>query len=213
MVEDKKKKLPERKGAWWRIYTKEFLDEPEAVKSVKPSEKPRMAGAESPRFRAEATGTELKARTFDPFEEMQRVQKEMDRMFKQTFNSALFPFASFPRVVKLNEGIFRKSMIQVNDIGKAIAVRAEMPGIKKEDIKIRLEGRDLILDAQSQKKKEDKSETSQSFSQSFIGFRNIVRLSTDVDKKSSRAEYKNGILIVILQKKESAGDSGDIPIE
>lgn len=201
---EEKKKTPKREGAWWRKYTKEFLDEPEPIRVEQPPARPKMP-------EGRPAGRQL--RIYDPFAEMQRIQQEMDRTFRHIFSRTFMPFPAFPRVVKLHEGVFRKSMVEVRDLGKAVAVRAEMPGVKKDDIRIRLEGRNLILDARSQKKKEEKGERAQSFTQSFVGFRNVIRLPTEVDKKSSRAKYENGILTVILQKKETSGESGDIEVE
>ncbi len=205
MDEKSEKKKRARKGAWWRKYTKEFLDEPQPIPLEQPIAHRPLPKTEKkiifPRF------------TFkDPFSEIERVQREMDRIFKDTFRRSFFGFPTFPRIVKLNEGIFRKSMVEVKDLGKQIAVRAEMPGVKKEDIKVRIEGRNLILDARAQKKQEKKEETVQSFSQRFVGFRNVIRLPTEVNRKTARAKYENGILTVILEKKESP-ENGDITIE
>ncbi len=198
------KKRPERKGAWWRKYTKEFLEEPQPIPVEKPAEAKPQKKIIFPRFE-----------THDPFEDIARIQKEMDRTFKETFSRGFFgiPMMNFPRIVKLKEGVFRKPAVEVRDLGKAIAVRAEIPGVKKENIKIRLEGRNLIIDASSQKKHESQTAASQSFSQSFSGFRNVIRLPTDIEKKSIRAKYENGILTVILQKKENSDESGDIELD
>lgn len=197
-----KKKKPVREGAWWRKYTKEFLDEPQPVQA-----EPQKAQRRTPR--AEMKISPITFQFGGNFEDAANLQKQMDSIFKNIFSRSLF---ALPRLVKLNEGIFRKPAIEVRDLGREIAVRAEMPGVKKEDIKIHIEGRNLILDAHSQKKHEKQSETAQSFSQSFSGFRNIIRLPAEVEKKSVRAKYESGILTIILQKKESS-EGGDVEIE
>ncbi len=205
MAEEKKKK-PVREGAWWRKYTKEFLDEPEPAQAELPVP---LHSTLRPKKKILVSQPQAQS----PFSEMERIQKEMDKTFQHIFKRSFFPFPTFPRIVKLNEGVFRKSMVEVKDLGKQIAVRAEMPGVKKEDIKIRIEGRNLILDAKSSQQKEKKDENVQSFSQNFVGFRNVIRLPTDVNQKTARAKYENGVLTVILEKKETTGDGGEIGIE
>src|SRR3989338_8549125 len=197
---------PAREGAWWRKYTKEFLDEPEPVQAEKP---PLLHSTLRPRKKIIV----LQPQIGNPFSEIERIQKDMDKTFKRAFSGSFFNLPTFPRIIKLNEGVFRKSMIEVKDLGKQIAVRAEMPGVKKEDIKIRIEGKNLILDAHSSQKREKSEEGVQSFSQNFIGFRNVIRLPTEVNKKTVRAKYESGVLTVILEKKENSGASGDIEIE
>jgi HSP20 family protein len=97
--------------------------------------------------------------------------------------------------------------------GNKLLVTVELPGVKKENIKIHIEGMNLIIEAQSKTGNEDKQHGFFSFSSSYTGFRHIVRLPVPVDKKSSKANYNSGILKIILTKKNQSNQAGDIDIE
>lgn len=78
-----------------------------------------------------------------------------------------------------------------------IRVIAEVPGVDKQDIKLNVVGKTLSIRAESERRKYSKD----------------VELPEEVDPKSAKASYKNGILEVTLSriKKEKKGET--IPIE
>ncbi|TRM85636.1 heat-shock protein Hsp20, partial [Sulfolobus sp. E3] len=84
---------------------------------------------------------------------------------------------------------------------KEIKVIAEVPGVNKDDIKVKLtnNGKKLVITAKS----EDKN------------YYKEIDLPAEVDEKSAKANYKNGVLEITLQKKSpSVSESGvDIKIE
>jgi len=73
---------------------------------------------------------------------------------------------------------------------------AEVPGVEKDNIKVKINGTNLIITANSQDKKYYKE----------------VELPAPVDENSAKANYKNGVLEVILKKKESTAGK-EIKIE
>lgn len=105
---------------------------------------------------------------------------------------------------------FRTDII---DNGDAFLLKAELPGMKKEDIKIDLDGDRLTISAQHSEESEDKKENYirrerrfGSFSRSF----DTANIQTD----AITAAYKDGILTLSLPKKpEIAPESRQISIE
>lgn len=78
-----------------------------------------------------------------------------------------------------------------------IKVIAEVPGVDKQDIKLNVVGKTLSIRAESERRKYSKD----------------IELPEEVDPKSAKASYRNGILEVTLSriKKEKKGET--IPIE
>ncbi|MEM1547874.1 MAG: archaeal heat shock protein Hsp20 [Thermoproteota archaeon] len=79
-----------------------------------------------------------------------------------------------------------------------IKVIAEVPGVDKQDIKLNVVGKTLSIRAESERRKYSKD----------------VELPEEVDPKTAKASYKNGILEVTLsrvKKEERKGE--EIPIE
>jgi HSP20 family protein len=85
-----------------------------------------------------------------------------------------------------------------------VFVKAELPGMKKEDIEVSLH--DGALSISGERKGEEKFESAETYrSERFIGrFHRTVALSTEVKGGEVKAQYKDGILTITLPKAEAA---------
>ncbi len=85
-----------------------------------------------------------------------------------------------------------------------IYVRAELPGMRKEDIDVSLHNGSLSLSGE--RKSEDKFKDAEVYrSERFVGrFQRTVTLPTPVAVDRIKAQYKDGILTVTLPKTEEA---------
>ena len=83
-------------------------------------------------------------------------------------------------------------------------VKAELPGMKKEDINVSLHDGDLIISGE--RKSETKGEGTEVYrAERFFGkFQRSVSLPATVAANSVKAEYKDGVLTVTLPKSEEA---------
>lgn len=105
------------------------------------------------------------------------------------------PFA-FPQETEL--GI----KIDVKEDDKSYIVKADIPGVKKEDIQIDVEDDEITLRAESKREKEEKKGEKVVYSERSYGMvSRSFTLPTDVDAKAANAEYKDGVLTLSLPKK------------
>ncbi|MGH7941050.1 MAG: Hsp20/alpha crystallin family protein [Limisphaerales bacterium] len=83
-------------------------------------------------------------------------------------------------------------------------VKAELPGMKKEDINVSIQGGDLVISGE--RKSETKEGAGEVYrSERYFGkFHRAVSLPATVSAKDVRAEYKDGILTIMLPKSEEA---------
>jgi HSP20 family protein len=83
-------------------------------------------------------------------------------------------------------------------------VKAELPGMKKEEINVSLHDGDLIISGE--RKSETKSEGTEVYrAERYFGkFQRTVSLPPTVAANNVKAEYKDGILTVTLPKSEDA---------
>ena len=83
-------------------------------------------------------------------------------------------------------------------------VKAELPGLKKEDINVSLHDGDLVISGE--RKHDAKSEGTEVYrAERFFGkFQRTVSLPPAVAANNVKAEYKDGILTVTLPKSEEA---------
>ncbi|MBI4776060.1 MAG: Hsp20/alpha crystallin family protein [Deltaproteobacteria bacterium] len=95
--------------------------------------------------------------------------------------------------------------LDVSQTPEAVLVRAELPGMKAEDIDISLHDNFLTISGEK-KRHEEAAEEDYHQTECFCGgFRRRIRLPFPVDADAVQAEYKNGILKVKLPKRQRTG--------
>jgi HSP20 family protein len=95
--------------------------------------------------------------------------------------------------------------LDVKEGDKAYTIRAEIPGVKKEDIHVDVEGSHVLLRAEVRQSKEEKKDEKTIYSEcSYGAVSRGFDLPTDVDAQGAKAEYKDGVLNLTLPKKPGA---------
>jgi HSP20 family protein len=95
--------------------------------------------------------------------------------------------------------------LDVKESDKAYKVRAEIPGVKKEDIHVDVEGSHVSLRAEVKEEKEEKKDERVVYSERSYGMvSRDFELPTDVDAQGAKAEYRDGVLDLTLPKKAGA---------
>jgi len=78
------------------------------------------------------------------------------------------------------------------------------PGLKKEDFKIDVEGNMLTISSEKEEEKEEKEEKYTRQEYSYSSFERSFTLPDEVNKDKIDAHYQDGVLKLILPKKEEA---------
>jgi len=92
--------------------------------------------------------------------------------------------------------------IDVKEDDKAYTVKAEIPGVKKEDIQIEIDDERVSLRAEVKKEKDEKKDEKVVYSERSYGMQSrSFTLPAEVDAKDVKAEYKDGVLSLTLPKK------------
>ena len=92
--------------------------------------------------------------------------------------------------------------VDIIDRKEDLLVRAEMPGVKKEDLEITVHGDRLIIEAKREVEEEEKKEEFFRHEMAYGRFYRTVRLPVDVLVDKAKAELKEGILEIYLPKAE-----------
>ena len=115
-------------------------------------------------------------------------------------------FRRFMRPATLDAEPMRDIRIDVDETEKAYTVRADIPGAKKEDIRIEVDGNRVSISAEVKKDYEEKKEGRTLVRETYRGSASrSFTLASDVDEASAAAKFENGVLELTLPKK--AGDS------
>ena len=95
--------------------------------------------------------------------------------------------------------------VDVTENDKAYRVHAEIPGVKKEDINITIDGEHVAISAEVKSEKEVKDGERILRSERHYGkVYRAFTLDQPVDETSAQAKYENGVLEVTLPKKAAA---------
>ena len=128
----------------------------------------------------------------DPFQEISRMKREMDRMFESL---------SGPGQMLLGSGVFPP--LNIEDDGENLYVHAELPGMKPEDIEISVEGNTLIL--RGERKPDSVENVNYHRRERLAGrFHKAITLPYEVNSEGVNAEYRNGVLKLNLPRAEHA---------
>lgn len=94
--------------------------------------------------------------------------------------------------------------IDVKEDDKGFTVKADIPGVKKEDIQIDVDEDRISLHAEVKQEKEEKKGEKVVYSERSYGMvSRSFSLPTAVDAKGAKAEYKDGVLNLVLPKKSN----------
>ena len=103
--------------------------------------------------------------------------------------------------------------IDVAETEKAYAVKADIPGVKKENIKVSIAGNQVSITTEIRDAKEDKLGGELVRTERYSGQQSrIFTLSQDVDDTRAEAKYTDGVLELILPKKPGSAGAKQIAI-
>jgi HSP20 family protein len=99
-----------------------------------------------------------------------------------------------------------KMKLDVKEDEKGYTVQAEVPGVKKEDIQVDIDGNQISVRAEVKREKEEKRGEKTVYSERSYGMvSRSFTLPAEVDEKAAKAEYKDGVLNLVLPKKANGG--------
>ena len=95
--------------------------------------------------------------------------------------------------------------LEVSEEDKAYKVHAELPGVKKDDIRIEIDGDQVAISAEVKQEKDVKDGDRVVHSERYYGkLSRAFRLAQDVDEAAAVAKYNDGVLELTLPKKAAA---------
>jgi HSP20 family protein len=133
----------------------------------------------------------------DPFFELTSLQDRLNQLFNQTFGG----FEGFGS----EHPLMSTELLPPVDIMETehdIILKAEIPGVKEEDLKITLDNNVLTITGERKFKEEDKKENFHRIERRYGKFTRSFTLPTRVDPQNVNATFDNGILALTLPKKE-----------
>ncbi|MBM3239356.1 Hsp20/alpha crystallin family protein [Candidatus Poribacteria bacterium] len=133
-----------------------------------------------------------------PFRELDELREEMDRLFERTLGRAV-PLRREAPVVR-----GWAPAIDMFERENEVVLRAEVPGMSKEEINISVLGNTLTISGERKTEEEVKEDDYYCCERSYGRFQRDITLPQGVDAGKIKASYKNGVLEVVLPKTAEA---------
>ena len=134
---------------------------------------------------------------WDPFRELEDVSDRLNRMF----NRPALDRTSGKETMVAADWV---PSVDVSETDGSYQIKAEIPDVKKEDVKVTLEDGVLTIQGERKQEKEEKSKRYHRVERSYGRFVRSFTLPDVVDEEKVKAEFKDGILNLELPKSEKA---------
>ncbi|HET9251001.1 MAG TPA: Hsp20/alpha crystallin family protein [Candidatus Eisenbacteria bacterium] len=135
-----------------------------------------------------------------PARDLFQVQNEMNRMLDEFFTPA-----------GEATSVLRPS-VDIEEHEEGYTVRAELPGMKQEDIKITLQNDQLVIRGEKRRAAEQKGSNYLRAELAYGTFERVFNLSQAVRGDKIEATYRDGVLEVRIPKAEES-KAREIPIQ
>jgi HSP20 family protein len=111
---------------------------------------------------------------------------------------SLFPFAERDA---LQNRDYWSPAIDVAEDENSVTVRADLPGLKKNDINLSLDKDVLSIRGEKRSENEEKNKNYHRVERFYGSFERHITLPSTVDETQIKAEYKDGVLSILLPKR------------
>jgi HSP20 family protein len=133
---------------------------------------------------------------WDPFRDLVSIQDRMNRLFEQTLSRS-----------RGEEGVTATTWTPAVDIyetADTIVMKAELPGVAREDIHIQIDGNTLTLKGERRFAKDVQEESYLRIERAYGSFHRSFSLPATVQQEKVRALFKDGVLELTLPKAEDS---------
>lgn len=133
---------------------------------------------------------------WDPFRELEEMSDRLNRMFAlpatRTNGKETMTVADWTPTVDISE------------TDGEYQIKAELPDVKKEDVKVTVEDGVLTIQGERKQEREEKGKRYHRIERSYGSFVRSFSLPDLIDEEKVKAEYKDGVLSLHLPKSEKA---------
>lgn len=130
-----------------------------------------------------------------------RLHEDVDRLFDSFLEGRGIPsLGRFGEKGLLSSGLLRPS-VDISENKKGYTIRAEIPGVEKDSVKLTIEDDTLLISGEKLQEKEDTDGGYHCVERSYGSFQRVISLPADADQEKLEAKFRNGILTITLPRK------------
>merc|ERR1712000_294917 len=143
---------------------------------------------------------------WDPFCDLYRMERDIGKVFDEFWTGRVRGEKQLPaperakvRLEKEKELTAVATADLIDEKG-ALVIRAEIPGVSKDDIKVKVTEDRVDISAKLDRKKEGKEENYYCYERTYGAWQRSFSLPERVKSEQARAKYKDGVLEIDLPK-------------
>lgn len=138
---------------------------------------------------------------WDPFRELENLRREMEKLFDSFLSERL-----------IDREFHWAPAIQIKELPDKYVLDVDVPGVKKEDLKIEVSDNILTISGERKEEKEEKDAQYHRREIVFGSFKRAIQLPTNIEADKISAKLENGVLHIEIPKSEKSR-SKEIPIK
>ncbi len=119
------------------------------------------------------------------------------KMFEDVYNERLSPFFS-----SMGSMIAPTFKVDISEDEKAFYLSADIPGVKKEDVRVTMDDDVLCINAERTQEEEEKKKDFHRVERSWGSLSRSFSIGENVDRDNIKASYDNGVLKIVVPKTE-----------
>lgn len=132
---------------------------------------------------------------WDPLKELEDVSSRLNRLFGRSQARTESNQLALPEWTPSAD---------ISETDASYLIKAEIPGVNKEDVKVTLQDGILTISGERRQEKEEKGKKYHRIERSYGSFVRSFSMPDDADESTVKAEFKDGMLNVTLPKSEKA---------
>jgi HSP20 family protein len=133
----------------------------------------------------------------DPTRDMNLLQERMNKLFEESLRRGRTTEQEYPM------GSWMPA-VDIYETEDRIVLKADLPGVEQEEIDLRIEDNTLILRGERKFAHEERKEDFLRIERTYGSFQRTFRLPSTVDQSRVKATHDDGVLQVVLLKKENS---------
>ncbi len=145
---------------------------------------------------------------WDPFRVLYCVERDIGKMFDEFWTGKVRDGRELPAPeraevpLEREKGFTAVATADLIDKKDALVIRAEIPGVAKDDIKVNVREDRVDVSARLERKKEEKEENYYCYERTYGAWQRSFSLPERVKSERAKAKYKDGVLEITLPKIE-----------
>jgi len=132
----------------------------------------------------------------NPMSDLFDLRREIDSIFDSRFPSSIFE-----RYLKDSSWM---PALDIEETEKDFIAKIELPGIKKEDISLKVENNILTIQGERKSESEENGKTYHRIERSYGKFYRSISLPKHIDEEGIKASCEDGVLRIVMPKSKNS---------